>query len=81
MVMGISQLAMLPEGHPPPKSPQRGYSWPAVFRGWPGAPFSHAQLLRLFFFGRLDPSKKHLRRSFFGAKTKKKTASVHQHEE
>ena len=35
---------------------------------------SHAQLLRLFF-GRLDPAKKHLRRSFFGAK---KTKKLHQ---
>ena len=32
-------------------------------------------------FGRLAPAKKKLRRSFFGAKKTKKTASVHQHEE
>ena len=32
-------------------------------------------------FGRLAPAKKKIRRSFFGAKKTKKTASVHQHEE
>ena len=77
-LLGISLRSRCYPGHPP-QSPLRGYSWPAAFREWPGVfeKFSHAQLL-LFFLGggRLAPAKKHLRRSFFGAK--KKNKQLHQ---